>query len=107
MMFCSGIRSVIVESQALPIFWQLITLILSQLSLMFALRTVKSHANPKQSVPPLMDYDIVHASNVTLSPEVYGDLNDLITFDEEPAFVETAADVVKQEEETGSGVCES
>ncbi|KAL6562617.1 hypothetical protein OROGR_003624 [Orobanche gracilis] len=110
-MLCSDIKSAIVKSTVYSIPRKIVILSLSQLSLMFGSKTVKSHGTYEQTVS-LLDLDELcsessgstSSSNVIVSPGVYKDLKDLLTFDGGTMVTVNANGIAEQENERERGV---
>ncbi|KAL3835550.1 hypothetical protein ACJIZ3_010286 [Penstemon smallii] len=101
MIRCSDIRNAVVKSTLYSLFWQLIILSLSHLSLMFRFRKVETRKRIEKPVS-LLDCDVVSSDNIAISPKVYGQLMDLLTYDGGLILPGTAEGVVVQAEERGS-----
>ncbi|KAG5522259.1 hypothetical protein RHGRI_034442 [Rhododendron griersonianum] len=101
LMLCSDIRNAIVSSPLYPVLRSFIMLSLSQLSLMFRIKTVEPRVSQKTSVS-LLDSDVVESKEITKSQMYDEQLKDLMTFDGAVEPPESADKIFEQGDDNGN-----
>ncbi|KAF7123620.1 hypothetical protein RHSIM_Rhsim12G0122100 [Rhododendron simsii] len=101
LMFCSDVRNAIVSLPLYPVLRSFIMLSLSQLSLMFRIKTVEPRVSQKTSVS-LLDSDVVESKEITKSQMFDEQLKDLMTSDGVVEPPESADKIFEQGDDNGN-----